>query len=516
MKRTSLLAAAAVLTACFSPEVSTETAMGSGGTDGSTGTGMASGPAEGSSGTGPLEGSSSEVDPDTTATGSETGIDPNDAPPQFESFTVNGSTTPAEVDEGGTIALEADVTDDMGVASVEFFDGDTSLGVVDAAPFELDVAVSSADSGAHAYSALATDTAGQTAQSEEVSLSINIVGGAIEQLREDLFVGNDTSTIANGGLDVQTDDRVFLAATLATGSSRVLAFNDGLSQLWSQTYAGAVSAGPASVGDVLVIGAVDIDNLNFLYRSLSTADGETIATLTRQTDAGSSLDLAGTGRVFRSGDQVVLSESLQSFAAYEADLSSQVWLANMPAPYNLAASGSAVFASFLAPEGECANGSEQCVRRYDGMGQTEWTTGLPTSSPAFLAPHPDGGTFAVLGAGDEGYEVLRLDATGTISEFGTYGSADVQYVAGAHPDGAGGLVVCGSTGPYATGRAFATRIGASGEEVWDQRQFFSNSVDSAALDVVVNDDAVFVYGLANNDAGFLGFTGDAWVARLSL
>ncbi|MCR9166612.1 MAG: Ig-like domain-containing protein, partial [bacterium] len=137
MKRTSLLFAAAVLTACFSPEVSTETAMGSGGTDGGTGTDMTSGPADGSSGSGDPGSDTTSVDPDTTATGSETGIDPNDAPPQFESFTVNGSTAPAEVDEGGTIALEADVTDDMGVASVEFFDGDTSLGVVDAAPFEL-------------------------------------------------------------------------------------------------------------------------------------------------------------------------------------------------------------------------------------------------------------------------------------------------------------------------------------------------------------------------------------------
>lgn len=517
-RSSSILLLAAGLTACFSPEVGTETNMNASGTETDadpTTTTRAPGSEDSTAG----ETATTGVDPNTTVGATETEADTTaaDAPPIFESFTVNGSTMPSEVSEGGTITFEAEAIDDVGVVSVEFFDAETSLGVVEDAPYELEVPVSSADSGPHTYSAVATDTGGQTGVSEEITMSVNIVGGVIEVVREDLFVGADGLMIVNGGLDAGMDDRVFLSAVLdGGGSSQVMGFNDGLSQLWSQTYDTQIPGGPATVGDALVVGGTDSDELDLVYRTLAPATGDTVESLTFETTAESSGDLLGAGMVGSFDGRFAFSESLQLFSAYSPDLDERLWLANSPRPIDLAALGPALFMSFGQASDDCAMSSNFCIRRYDTEGQIAWTAGLPSSSPGYVAPHPDGGLFAAAGSGDMGYEVFRISPAGMVSSLGVFDAADEQYVSAATADGAGGLVVSGSTGQYAIGRAFVTRIDGDGNVVWDQRQFFNNNVESAALDVVADGGDVFVYGLSNNISGFIGFSGDAWVARITL
>lgn len=516
MRSSALVLAASVLTACFSPEVDPNANAEGSGSEGSSG-------GVGSSGAG-LEpsttGNDTETsgDPDTTAGDSETGTtDPNDAPPVVEAFTVNGSTRPAEVDEGGTITLEADATDDMGVNDVEFFDGDTSLGVVDSAPFELEVPVSSADSGSHTYRAVATDTAGQTGESEEVVLSVNIVGGVIEILREDLFTGVDVLAVINGGLDTEMEDRVFLSAIVDDGgTSQIMAFNDGLSQLWSRTIPGQTPGSPTTQDDQLVVGSTDAESLTLVYYVLSPTTGDTVTSLVLETDAGSGLDIAGSGRVSKSEGRVIINNSLQHIAAYEASLSEQAWLANQPTTTDLVGSGQHLFVSFGSSGVKCATGSDFCVRRYGSDGQIDWTAGLPVTHPSLLAPHPDGGAFAVVGFSDEGYDVFRIQTDGATSLIASLGKDDAQYVSAADADGAGGLVLAGASGGYGTGRAFVTRLRPDGTLGWDQRPFFNGGVDSAALDVQVEGAQVYVYGITNNNTDFLSFTGDGWIARLSL
>ena len=519
MRSSTLVLAASLLTACFSPEVDPNaTGEGSDSESGSStvsGTGGPSGEATESSTTADATGTS--TDPDGTAGDTQTNTtDPNDTAPIVEAFTVNGSTRPAEVDEGGTISLEADASDDVGVVGVEFFDGEESLGVVESAPFELDVAVSSADSGSHTYRAVATDTVGQTGESQEVVLSINIVGGVIEILREDLFRGSDFLAFVNGGLDAAMDGRVFLNGVLeGGGASRVMAFNDDLSQIWSQLFPAQTPGRPVSLEGVVVVGGADRDALTLVYRSLSAETGEPISNLVLETDADISGDLIGAGRLARSGSRVVVNQSLQHLAAYDVGLSRQAWLANMGLQSDLAEAGEFTFAAFANGDG-CATGTDVCVRRYGPDGQADWTSGLPINYSGMLAPQPDGGAFAVVGSQTSGYELFRIQTNGAAESVATLATDAPQYVSAARADGTGGLVVSGATGEYGTGRAFVTRISADGSIVWDQRQFFNGGVESAALDVEVDGASVFVFGLANNASDFLSFSGDAWVSRVSL
>jgi len=518
MQRSRLVLLTATLSACFSPEVSTEPTDTEAGDDGSGSSGPTGGATDPTSSP---SGTSESVTDSAEGTGDETGSDPDttagDAPPIFESFEVNGSTEPAEVDEGGTIDLEANVSDDVGVVSVEFFDGETSLGVVENSPYELEVPVSSADSGSHTFTAVATDTADQTTESDEVVLSVNIVGGQVEQLREQLFRGSDGLALVNGGLNASMDDRVFLSAILeGGGSSRVMAFNDGLSQLWTQTYEERTPGGPVYVDGTVFIGGADPDALDLVYRALSPDSGQTLESHVVETTATVSGHLLFYGRVARSGDNVVVHDSLANLAAYDSTFAERQWLANLPAAVAVADTASHTFVSFGDADEECATGANYCVRRYDTNGSSTWTVGLPADFPAVLATTPDGGVFAAVGFSDPGFEVFRIGPTGELESMGQYGTENPSYLSAAHSDGAGGLVVAGADGEYSNGRAFVTHIAADGSVGWDQRQFFNNSVDSAALDVVVDAGDVYVYGLANNESNFLDFVGDAWVARVSL
>ncbi|MEM9865820.1 MAG: Ig-like domain-containing protein [Myxococcota bacterium] len=441
-----------------------------------------------------------------------------DEPPSFEAFNVNGSTSPPEVSQGGQVRLEAEVVDDFGVASVEFFDGDMSLGTDAEAPYELDVTVSSGDSGSHAYRAIATDTADQAAESESVTLSVNIIGGEIEFLREDLFRGADVVGLANGGIDVSEVDRVFLAAldvSNAVQGSIAIAFNDDLSQLWTRSLPFATPGRPITVDGELLVGGIDPDALTIEYRTLSTADGTIESELVFDTDAASSFDIVPHGLAARLGGNIAFHTSRTNFTAYTTDLQQQQWQTTLSGFASLTEADEYLFASLGDTGDDCAPGSSFCVRRIDSMGQTNWTAGLGTGRAAEVAPMPDGGAWAVVGLSEPDYQIFMISPEGEVTLVAEVES-DPPHLAAVGADGSGGFVLAGAEGPYGSGRAFVRRYDSEASLVWDQPQFFNNNVDSAALDVQVKTGAVYVYGLSNNSTDVFSFEGDAWIARLSL
>jgi hypothetical protein len=143
----------------------------------------------GAPGTGDEAPTSSEAG-DTTGEG--------DTPPAITSFTLDGSEAPGAVASGGMMTLAAEAVDDEGIDRIEFLDGDTTLAVVEAPPYEASVLVTSSDNGAHAYRAIAYDTA---EQSDDASLDVNvsITGGSIVQLREDVLGLCIYGNFASGG-----------------------------------------------------------------------------------------------------------------------------------------------------------------------------------------------------------------------------------------------------------------------------------------------------------------------------
>jgi RHS repeat-associated protein len=78
------------------------------------------------------------------------------------------------VTTASTVTLTATAADNVGVARVEFWDGETLLGTRSDAPYELPISFSSADNGTRSYTARAFDAAGNSAISSAVNVTIDI------------------------------------------------------------------------------------------------------------------------------------------------------------------------------------------------------------------------------------------------------------------------------------------------------------------------------------------------------
>ena len=91
--------------------------------------------------------------------------------------TVAVSSSTTSVTAAATITLSATAADNVGVARVEFFDGSTLLSTDTSAPYTAQVSLTSANNGAHVYTARAVDAAGNATTSSAVSVAVNIPTG---------------------------------------------------------------------------------------------------------------------------------------------------------------------------------------------------------------------------------------------------------------------------------------------------------------------------------------------------
>lgn len=88
--------------------------------------------------------------------------------------TVSLSATPESLSAAGTVTLTATASDDMGISKVTFYRGSTELGSDTTAPYTLTDSVAAAQNGTLTYKAVATDTAGNTAEATD-TVTVNIV-----------------------------------------------------------------------------------------------------------------------------------------------------------------------------------------------------------------------------------------------------------------------------------------------------------------------------------------------------
>lgn len=94
--------------------------------------------------------------------------------PDLVSPTVALTSSATSVITASTVTLSAAATDDVGVARVEFYEGTTLIGTRTSAPYEVFISFTSADNGAHTYTARAFDAAGNSATSSAVNVTVDI------------------------------------------------------------------------------------------------------------------------------------------------------------------------------------------------------------------------------------------------------------------------------------------------------------------------------------------------------
>ena len=152
---------------------------------------------------------------------------PGTPPSDTTAPTVTLSSSSLNVVAAGSITLTAGATDNAGgsgIASIELFDGTTSLGVKTAAPFTWTQAIAIANNGTKIYTAKATDKAGNVGSSPTVSVVVNIP-------TPDTIA--PTTTLSTSSNNVTTAGSITVTATAAdnaggSGVKQVELFDNGV------------------------------------------------------------------------------------------------------------------------------------------------------------------------------------------------------------------------------------------------------------------------------------------------
>jgi Rieske Fe-S protein len=134
------------------------------------------------------------------------------------------------VTAAGSITLTAGATDNAGgsgIASLELFDGATSLGVKTAAPFTWARMLTLSDNGTKVYSVKATDKAGNVGTSPTVSVMVNIA------------LTPPTITLAANPTSITAAGSSTLTATVMAGTGTIskVDFYEGATLLGTKTAA---------------------------------------------------------------------------------------------------------------------------------------------------------------------------------------------------------------------------------------------------------------------------------------
>lgn len=540
MSRSLVFAIASLSVGCFSPEVPLETDGPSSDTD-DLGTDSESGrdtdpTSDSGTGNGPggtMESGDPTSDSDTDPSGE---TDPQgDDPPVIEEFSVNDSQTPEDVTQSSIVRLSAEVSDDVGVAGVEFFDGETPLGTATASPYDLDVLVTSTDSGGHVYTARVTDNVGQEATSDEVQLFVDVTGGEIIDINEGLFEGC-VFFFNFGGITQVAADRYVLAGTGCEDGGgdftppTVVAVDESLEVLSTTTVEGSFAMPPTTLDDgTALVPSLDILTGIWRYNAFDPNIGEIDSgaglLYSRQNGSPAAITLPSTGVfVVQGGDDVAL---------LEPDLDAETWTAEL----GLGTESGFVRARAVAEDlsvyvlvdsDDCPGEAEACLVKFSPRGNRVWTRGLQ-NAPQYGGIVPDGADGVFYGLripNGSGYLIAHVNGEGDelsseLLTFATSVSSSVRLA----PDGTGGVVISGALGEQdpntggevSTDVSLLMRLDANLQEVWRVDGLGPGQSRGVAL---ARDSAgtLLVAGIRATEEppNLIGIFGDVWIGRVNL
>ena len=524
------------LAGCFSPNDTVTSGNNDDGTDssastGTTGTTLTTTTANTTSTMSTSEGTGADT---SESSAGDTGAD---APPMIENFAVQGSQMPAEISSADTVVLEADVTDDVGVARVEFYDGSALIASLDGAPYRTEFLVTSADNGGHAYSVVAYDTIEQSTEEGPIPLSVGIDGGAVVELREEQFRSRTVLGVFSAptlGMTADLDVLLFGSSLYQGGvftASRWTAarYSPTLSKLWQRDFPNSMTSdapdrqtmsAPVELGSEILVmefteaGAAydsnEIHPLNGDNGSVGSAIDVTFGqvdefppTQSLRVDAESNILVLTTGGDIKKldADGEVLWEE-NAVSGLPAD--------SYPNRLSLDGDGNA-FVDVACSQNGC---TETFLRKYSADGALSWTR----DNGGVSQPLADGSVVSVGGWFGADVTVLHRDTDGNELSASDLGIEPIG-IADAAPTPAGDVVFVGRRlVANQVPQGWAARVTPEGETVWIAQIEVGAQGRTLATGVVISPEGrLYVSGLADDVVeSFIVTQADAWIAELAL
>lgn len=521
--------------ACFAPNEPVENETEGGGATEAGGSGSTTAPtgATAPMATTATSGSGSSTDPTDGPTTAPTTEDESttgpgdDAPSVFESFTVNGSTRPAQVDASGFVMLEADVTDDMGVARVEFLVDDTVVATDEEAPFIAEHLVTSVDSGVGDYQARAFDSAGQITVSETVSLGVNIPGGEQLVIRRDVFESTSGFGVLHGGLLLGDDGGVYLFGTRPSSTGQAVKYNSDLSLLWESAQPDPLSAGgvaPRGARAIALSRRVETGAAPHYweYVQLDREDGGEVSVLQHPLTLDAGQQTFGARFAEAEDGGVYATTAPDELSLRTANLATESWALQLGGSASVSVvdldviDGVDVIASLAAEGGtECAPAANKCIARIRADGSVAWTVGLESTTNG--VPHTGvatDGTIYVAAGGNIGMRFYVVSGDGDLIFDTVKDALEQRTIQGLVVDPQDHIVIAGALGPLGDRTAWVGRFDEDADALWESELVLP---DAELLDVDVSPNGrLYVMGTEDQaNAGF-GTSGDTFVAEFSL
>lgn len=368
-----------------------------------------------------------------------------------------------QVAQAGLLTLSANASDDVGVVRVEFYDGETLLDVDGDAPFSVQVLLSRALNGAHAYRARALDAAGNGVASEPVAVQVAVpwtqqlgaagddeaLGVAVDAQGSVYVTGYTYGAMAEGGYGY---DDVYLARYAPDGSL-----------LWVRQFGSDEGDSPSQVA-VGADGSVYVVGNTYGAMHGETSRGYTDLFLVKFAPDGT-----------RQWTRQLGSSSDDYSSAVAVDAQGNVLV---------------VGNTYGTLPGQTSSGAMDFVlARYAADGTLEWARQLGTSTydyargvatdregNAYVAGNTSGRLGADPAAGGNDTVLLKLTPTGAVEWARQTGSPTDEYVGGVAVDAAGNVYVGGTTygaleGDASAGQSdlFLMRFSPQGTRAWTRQ-----------------------------------------------
>ncbi len=476
---------------------------------------------------------------------SEESTGPEDLPPQILSFTIDGSTTPAEQHNAGVILLDVDATDDIELDRVELYDGPTLIATLPDSPYQAEILLSSADNGTHEYTARAIDSAGQSADSAQIVKSVNILGGMILELRED--IGEVYAPLLDPvpRLTVADDGDVVVTYTsvpniLGRTNLEARRYQSELSLVWDATLnpigTSVFAMSPpvlTSTGELLVGGRerlTDPASRMMIYRAdASTAEPGDPLTLATN-DNGLGFPVVG-----ETADGLFLSPSLNVAELRALDLAETIWSQTQFSDEfddaqavrgitGIDVDDGFTLVTFAPATPVCAETNYPCVRLLAPDGSTLWTRPVagiePLTRPLTARFDPAGNAITAWASNFNGLRVVIYDNGGEqVTEFELFVGEDSLASFDLAVDPQGCLIVVGllSNDGY---HPWAARVTQQGEIVWSTiyDELEHGEFGSLVSDIAIsNDGRAYVSGISTlSQDDLFEFSGVGWLAEIDL
>ncbi|MGH1349092.1 MAG: hypothetical protein ACRBN8_46605 [Nannocystales bacterium] len=486
-----------MLCACFAPSVpSSEDSMDMESSSSSSGSG---GPATDGE-TADSSGASSTGVEETTAVTGEPGA--------LEiTLTLDGFAEPATVLEHETMVLSVDAE---GADRVAFYEGPDLIAELSEPPFEVALPFASQHNGDRKLSAVAV--AGEDEAEDDLTVAVNIGGGDITALLENIFRASVPAGATRAGGVTVRDGRVFAAGPGEDLVGEIYVVTEEMALAWSVQTEFPLVDGPHALPDALVVG---YDN-GPLWRAatFSVDDGSPTEdwVLGAAATGSDAPFLHTTDRIWATTNPTTVA----AFSSAGSELSSRHDFAAPVTAVGGHPSGALVS---LSGRPDCSEPST-CLAQLTTDGEPAWEVapGLgfeeAEASGRFLA--------ATVRDGEDGFRIAVLGPDGEVEVERHFvpetGGADGRIAAVVETP-AGGAVLCGYEWVEEQGTvAWVAHIDEMLDVVWEA------SPDPGAGVLVYGCDAsaegAYIYGLSDADAVLVGneviLQGPAWLARISL